>query len=104
GVPLSRTVVYKLKEWITAFRLEARYSKDDILVMYLNTVDFGSNAYGVKVAARTYFNTSPDSLKIEESAVLVGMLKAPTYYNPVRNPDNALSRRNTVLSQMVKYG
>jgi penicillin-binding protein 1A len=103
-VPLSRTVVYKLKEWITAFRLEARFDKNDILVLYLNTVDFGSNAYGIKVAARTYFNTSPDSLKLEESAVLVGLLKAPTFYNPVRNPDNSVRRRNVVLSQMVKYG
>lgn len=103
-VPLSRTVVYKLKEWITAFRLEARFEKDDILVLYLNTVDFGSNAYGIKVAARTYFNTSPDSLKLEESAVLVGLLKAPTFYNPVRNPENSVRRRNVVLSQMVKYG
>jgi penicillin-binding protein 1A len=103
-VPLSRTVVYKLKEWITAFRLEARFEKDDILVLYLNTVDFGSNAYGIKVAARTYFNTSPDSLRLEESAVLVGLLKAPTFYNPVRNPDNSVRRRNVVLSQMVKYG
>lgn len=103
-VPLSRTMVYKLKEWITAFRLEARFEKDDILVLYLNTVDFGSNAYGIKVAARTYFNTSPDSLKLEESAVLVGLLKAPTFYNPIRNPDNSVRRRNVVLSQMVKYG
>lgn len=103
-VPLSRTVVYKLKEWITAFRLEARFEKDDILVLYLNTVDFGSNAYGIKVAARTYFNTSPDSLKLEESAVLVGLLKAPTFYNPIRNPENSVRRRNVVLSQMVKYG
>jgi penicillin-binding protein 1A len=103
-VPLSRTVVYKLKEWITSFRLEARFEKDDILVLYLNTVDFGSNAYGIKVAARTYFNTTPDSLKIEESAVLVGLLKAPTFYNPIRNPGNSVSRRNVVLSQMVKYG
>ncbi len=103
-VPLSRTVVYKLKEWITAFRLEAQFNKDDILVLYLNTVDFGSNAYGIKVAARTYFNTSPDSLKLEESAVLVGLLKGPTLYNPIRNPENSVNRRNVVLSQMVKYG
>lgn len=103
-VPLSRTVIYKLKEWLTAFRLESRFDKDEILVLYLNTVDFGSNSYGIKVAARTYFNTSPDSLKLEESAVLVGLLKAPTFYNPIRNPDNSIRRRNVVLSQMVKYG
>ena len=72
-VPVSRIVIFKLKEWITAFRLEANFEKDDILVLYLNTVDFGSNAFGLKVAARTYFNTSPDSLRLEESAVLVGL-------------------------------
>jgi len=102
-VPVSRIVIFKLKEWITAFRLEANFEKDDILVLYLNTVDFGSNAFGLKVAARTYFNTSPDSLRLEESAVLVGLLKAPTYYNPIRNPENSRMRRNIVLSQMVKY-
>jgi len=103
SVPLSRTVVYKLKEWITSLRLEARYEKDEILVMYLNTVDFGSNAFGIKVAAKTYFDTTPDSLSIEEAATLVGLLKAPSYYNPVRYPDHARQRRNVVIQQMVKY-
>ncbi|MFM7725609.1 MAG: transglycosylase domain-containing protein, partial [Flavobacteriales bacterium] len=71
--------------------------------MYLNTVEFSSNAFGIKSASRTYFNKTPDSLNIQESAVLVGMLQAPTKYNPVRNPINSVNRRNVVLSQMRKY-
>lgn len=93
----------KFKEWITAVKLERNYTKDEILVMYLNTVPFGSNAFGIKSAARTFFNTTPDSLKLEEAAVLVGLVKAPTRYNPVFNYDNSIGRRNVVLSQMKKY-
>jgi penicillin-binding protein 1A len=96
-------VITKFKEWVTAVRLERNYTKQEIIAMYLNTVDFGSNAFGIKSAARTYFNTSPDSLKLEEAATLIGILKAPTKYNPKFNPDNALIRRNTVLSQIEKY-
>lgn len=97
-------VVFKLKEWNTAVRLERFYTKKEILVMYLNTVPFGHESYGIKSASRVFFNNTPDSLRIEEAATLVGLLKAPTYYSPVLNPDNALKRRNVVLSQMVKYG
>jgi penicillin-binding protein 1A len=93
----------KFKEWVTAVKLEKNYTKEEIIAMYLNTVFFGSSAYGIKSAARTYFNTSPDSLTLEQAALLVGMLKAPTYYSPVLNPDNALRRRNVVLKQMEKY-
>ncbi len=93
----------KFKEWVTAVKLERNYTKEEILAMYLNTVFFGSGAYGIKSAARTYFNTSPDSLTIEQAALLVGMLKAPTYYSPILHPDNALRRRNVVLYQMKKY-
>jgi penicillin-binding protein 1A len=93
----------KLKEWIVAAKLERNYSKEEILAMYLNTVDFGSNSFGIKTAARTYFDKSADSLKVEEAAMLVGLLKAPTYYSPVKNPENALKRREVVLNQMRKY-
>src|SRR6185436_17480571 len=79
------------------------YTKEEIMAMYLNTVEFGSNAFGIKSASRTFFNKMPDALNVEEAAVLVGLLKAPTYYSPKRNPKYALTRRNTVLYQMVKY-
>lgn len=96
--------ISKFKEWITAVKLERNYTKDEILTMYLNTVPFGSGAYGIKMASRTFFNTTPDSLRDEEAALLVGMVKGPTWYSPVRNPERALLRRNQVLGQRVKYG
>ena len=96
--------IVKFKEWNTAVRLERSYTKNEIIVMYLNTVPFGGDAVvGIKSAARTFFETTPDSLKQEEAAILVGMLKAPSLYNPYRNPERAKERRNIVLSQMVKY-
>jgi penicillin-binding protein 1A len=97
-------VTQKLNEWVIAVKLEQRYSKDEIITMYLNKFDFVNNAVGIKSASQIYFNTSPDSLKLEQSALLVGMLKNPALYNPVRRPDTAMARRNTVLRQMVKYG
>ena len=97
------TVMIKFKEWITAIKLERNYSKDEILAMYLNTVDFGSQSYGIKSAAKTYFNKPPEQLRVEEAAVLIGILKAPTRFSPVRNPERALERRNVVLNQMRKY-
>jgi penicillin-binding protein 1A len=97
-------VFQKFKEWITAVKLERRYTKDEILNLYLNTVQFSENSYGVKSAARTYFNKIPDSLTVDEAALLVGMLKGSTLYNPKRNPENAIARRNVVLAQMEKYG
>ncbi|MCX2738682.1 penicillin-binding protein 1A [Pontibacter anaerobius] len=103
-IPGLNIVISKTKEWLTAIKLEQRYTKEEILTMYLNTVDFGSNSFGIKVASQTFFNTSPDSLKVEQAAVLVGLLKAPTYYSPRFNPENATRRRNVVLGQMVKYG
>lgn len=93
----------KLREWVTAIKLERNYSKEEIIAMYFNTVDFGSHAFGINSAAQTYFGKMPSQLTIEESAMLVGMLKAPTKFNPVRNPDQALKRRNVVLGQMLKY-
>ncbi|MBN3815899.1 hypothetical protein G3N57_04450, partial [Paraburkholderia sp. Se-20369] len=98
------TLTRKLKELVTAFKIESVYSKDQILETYLNTVPFLYNAYGVEMAARTYFDKSAAELDILESATLVGMLKANSYYNPVLNPERAVQRRNTVLAQMNKYG
>ncbi len=100
----SRTITRKLKEAITAMKIEASYSKDEILETYLNTVPFLYNAYGIEMAARTYFDKSADKLNVLESATLIGMLKGTAYYNPVLNPERALARRNTVLAQMVKRG
>jgi penicillin-binding protein 1A len=96
-------LVQKTKEWILAARLEKYYTKKEILALYLNTAEFGSNSYGIKVAAKTYFNKKPIELEVEEAAVLVGLLKAVTYYNPQRNPENSTRRRNVVLAQMQKY-
>ncbi len=97
------TVSRKLKEMITAVQLERRYTKREIVEMYLNTVEFGNNAFGIDAAARTFFGKSPAELDELESATLIGMLKAITYYNPVRNPENARGRRNVVLGQMLKH-
>jgi penicillin-binding protein 1A len=103
ATPLIGKVIAKTKEWILAIKIERAYTKDEILTMYLNTVDFSANSYGIKIAAKTYFGTSPDSLTVSQAAVLIGMLKSPTYYSPILNPENALRRRNTVMQQMVKY-
>jgi len=96
-------IIQKLKEWILAIEIEKRYTKDEIILMYFNTVPYG-NSFGIKSAAKRYFNKKTIDLKIEEAAVLVGMLKANTYYNPKRNPKNAIGRRNVVLKQMNVYG
>ena len=90
-------------EWVIATKLERLYSKEEILTMYLNQFDFLYNAVGIKSAAQVYFSTTPDALKMEEAAMLVGMCKNPSLYNPRRRPENALNRRNTVLNQMEKY-
>ncbi len=99
----AQIVIIKLKEWVTAAKLERNYTKDEIIAMYLNTVDFGSHAFGIKLAAKTYFNTTPEELKVEESALLVGLLKAPSWYHPVRNPERAFTRQQVVLTQMARY-
>ena len=103
-VPVLKILIMKSKEWITAIKIENLYSKKDILTLYLNTVDFGSNAFGIKTAAKTYFNTTPDQLNPQQCATLVGLLKATTTYNPKVNPKNSLARRNVVLNNMRKYG
>ena len=97
-------VVSKFKEWITAVKLERNYTKDEIMAMYMNAIFFGSNAYGIKAAAQTFFAKEPWELNVEESATLVGMVNKPTRYNPVLNYDRSIGRRNHVLSQMNKYG
>jgi len=96
-------LVDKSKEWINALKLEFFYSKEDIITMYLNTVDFGSHSFGIKAASRTFFNKLPSELKAEEAALVIGLLKAPTYYSPVLNKENSLRRRNSILAQMGKY-
>ncbi|MCX6291031.1 MAG: transglycosylase domain-containing protein [Bacteroidetes bacterium] len=98
-----KRIIQKFQEWIIAVRLERNYTKEEIMAMYLNTVEFSSNAYGIKSACRTYFNKTPDMLNVQEASILVGMLQAPTRYNPVLHPKNSLERRNTVLAQLRKY-
>ena len=102
-IPGVRMLIMTSKEWIIATKLEFMYSKKEILTMYANTVDFGSNAYGIKTACKTYFDTTPAEITTEQIAVLVGMLKATTLYNPRTNPDNSLRRRNVVLHNMLTH-
>ena len=104
GVSKLKMVWIKLKEWVTAVKLERSYTKDEIMTMYMNQVFFGSNAYGIKAASQTFFGKSPVDLTVEEAATLVGMVNKPTRYNPTINPDKSLTRRNFVISQMEKAG
>ena len=104
GVSKLKMVWIKLKEWVTAVKLERSYTKEEIMTMYMNQVFFGSNAYGIKAASQTFFGKSPKELTIEEAATLVGMVNKPTRYNPAINPDKSLVRRNFVISQMEKAG
>ena len=104
NIPGLKILIMKSKEWITAVKIESIFTKNEILTMYANTVDFGSNAFGIKTACKTYFGNTPKDLTAEQAAVLVGMLKATTYYNPRINPDNAFKRRNVVLNNMLKRG
>ncbi|WP_282125676.1 transglycosylase domain-containing protein [Marinifilum flexuosum] len=97
-------VFRKFREWIIAVKLERSYTKEEIMTMYFNKYDFLNLAVGIKSAANVYFNTTPDSLKLEQAAMLVGMAKNSSYFNPLRRPELTKGRRNTVLSQMVKYG
>ena len=102
-VPILRTIISKTKEWILSVRLERNYTKAEIMMMYLNTVSFGNNTYGIKTAAKTYFGKEPWNLNVEEAALLVGMLKNPTLYNPRLFEERTKIRRNVVLGQMRKY-
>ena len=111
-IPGVKILIMKTKEWITALKLEIYFAstkgrqdgKNEILVQYANTVDFGHNAFGIKIASKTYFNTTPNKLTADQAAVLVGMLKATTYYNPISHPENSLKRRNVVLENMLTHG
>ncbi len=96
-------VIRKFQEWVTAVKLERYYSKEEIITMYLNTVFFGHNAYGIKAAAKTFFDKIPDSLNLQESALMAGVVNRPTHFSPILHPEAALQRRNLVLAQMLKY-
>ncbi len=99
-----KLVLRKFQEWITATKLEHNYSKEEIIAMYLNTVAFGHNAYGIRSAAKTFFDKSPKELNIEEAALMAGVVNAPTRFSPVRNPENSIGRRNLVLKKMADNG
>ena len=100
----SKLVLRKLEEWITASKLEHNYSKEEIIAMYLNTVEFGHNTFGIRSAAKTFFDKNPKDLSIEECALLAGVVNAPTRYSPIRNPENSIGRRNLVLKKMADNG
>src|SRR3546814_4046283 len=93
-----------LQEWITSVRLERRYTKQESISMYRNTVEFGNNSFGIKMAARSYFDTTPEKLTVNQSAVLVGLLKGSSRFSPLNSEERATARRNTVLSLMRKHG
>ena len=97
-----KKLTQKFKEWVISAQLERRYTKNEIITMYLNMADFGHEIFGIQTAAKTFFNKKPSELTVNESALLVGLLKAPTYYSPIKNPERCKNRRNTVLGQMVK--
>jgi len=99
-----KRIIQKFQEWVIAVKLERNYTKEEIITMYLNTVDFGNQAYGIKSAARVYFNTTPDKLTVPQAAVLIGIQRGITRYSPTRNPERSLARRNTVMALMVKAG
>lgn len=99
-----KLIIRKLKEWVMSVKLEKRLTKQEIITLYLNTVPFGDNVYGIRNSGLTFFNKPPDELTVDEAAVLIGMLKGNTLYNPRRNPERSKNRRNTVIDQMAKYG
>jgi len=103
NVPFLGLVISKVKEWIVAVKLEEFYTKKEILAMYLNTAEYGSNSYGIKVAAKTYFNKEPSQLNYNESSIIVGLLNKPTKYNPFFNPENATNKRSEIFYNLYKY-
>ena len=103
NVPFLGLVISKVKEWIVAVKLEEFYTKKEILAMYLNTAEYGSNSYGIKVAAKTYFNKDPSELNYNESSIIVGLLNKPTKYNPFFNPENATNKRSEIFYNLYKY-
>lgn len=104
GKNKANRMIQKLKEWIIAIKLERNFTKEEIIALYLNAVPFGDNIYGIRNATRTFFQKEPDRVNVEEAAMLIGMLKGNSLYNPRRNPKAALDRRNVVLNQMAKNG
>lgn len=102
--PAIGQIITKLKEWIIAIQLESSYTKEEILAMYLNTLEYGANSFGIKVAAQTFFNKLPSQLDYKESAVIVGLINMPTAYNPILNPERAMGKRTEVLYNLKKYG
>ena len=102
-IPGIKLLIMKTKEWVTAVKIEIFYTKKEILTMYFNTVDFGSNSFGIRTAAKTYFKTTPAKLNYEQSATLIGLLKATTSYNPKINPKRSKERRNVVLQNLVTH-
>ena len=104
GIGKLNLIISKSKEWIMAYQLEKSFTKNEIMAMFLNTILFGHNAYGIEVAAKTFFNTTPDQLSYLQSSLLVGMLNKPTRYSPISNPENALNKRTEVLYNLYKYG
>lgn len=103
-IGFDQKISRKLKEWVTAVQLEQRYTKPEILEMFLNTVEFGYNTYGIEAASRTFFNTTPAELTPVQAATLIGMLNGTTIYNPIRNPNSSKRRRNRVMRDMVLMG
>lgn len=103
GIPFLGLVISKVKEWVVAIKLEEFYTKKEILAMYLNTAEYGSNSYGIKVAAKTYFDKLPSELNYNESSIIVGLLNKPTKYNPYFNPDNAIDKREEIFYNLFKY-
>ncbi|MFT4031577.1 MAG: transglycosylase domain-containing protein [Siphonobacter sp.] len=104
NIPLVKLLIIKTKEWITAIQLERRYTKQEIMQMYLNTVEFSDNAYGIRTASLHYFSKEPSQLSLPEAAVLVGMCQNPDRFNPRMHPEASRERRNIVLQQMIHYG
>lgn len=102
-IPVIKTIIYKIKEIETSVKIELFYTKNEIITMYFNTVDFGSNLYGIRTASKTFFNRKPSELDYNQSALLIGILKAPTYYSPIYHPERSVERRNIVLGQLLKY-
>ena len=98
------SIITKLKEWIISVQLEQQYTKEEIVAMYLNTIEFGSNSYGIRVASKTYFNKLPSEINFQEAAILVGLINAPTRWSPVLNPENAERKRTEILYKLHKFG
>ena len=103
NVPFIGLIISKIKEWIVAVKLEEFYTKNEILSMYLNTAEYGSNSYGIKVASKTYFNKLPSQINYNEASIIVGLLNKPTKYNPFYNPENAINKKTEILYNLYKY-